>query len=243
MDDLPTAPTPRVLRLTITPVGGMRIIVGSTVPVTTSGGLPSSGVALGAFAEYDNGQTSYVDATWSTTDADVVAIANGTLTARKRGAATLTATFDGRTDTANVVVDGAFFGRWSGTYTVEQCTANSGSMQDLLCRPPSAGRSGLAPLGATFPFTIDIPDSSGDDITARVTLGIAEGVLSGKNRGGGFFHLTGDLPTQGGTVSVVDWNMRALNDVMEGAAQYHVRLHGVQGAGAVVLRVSNVVRQ
>lgn len=241
--EAPTAPTPRVMRLTITPVGGLRIIIGTNMPVTTSGGLPSGGVALGAFAEYENGQTSYVDATWTSSDTAVVAVANGVLETRKRGSAILTATFDGRTDRADVIVDGGFFGRWSGTYVVQQCSANSGSMDDVLCRQPSAGRSGIAPIGATVPFTIEIPETTSEDITARVNLGVAQGSLTGKNRGGGFFHVLGDLPIQGGTVSVVDWNMRGLNDAMEGLAHYHVRLNGVQGAGSVVLRLSNVVRQ
>lgn len=243
LHELPAAPTPRVVRLTITPVGGLRIVVGTSLPLTTSGGLPPNGVALGAFAEYENGQTGYVDATWTSSDADVVAVTNATVTSRKRGSATLTASFDGRSDTANVVVDGGFFGRWSGTYVVEQCTANSGSMQDVLCRPPSTGRSGIAPVGATLPFTIEIPETTSEDITARVNLGVAEGALSGKNRGAGLFYVTGELPAPGGTVNVVDWNMRGLNDVMEGVAHYQVRLHGLQGAGSVLLRLSNVVRQ
>lgn len=243
IDDLPTAASPRAVRLTITPTAGLHVLVGSSLPLTMSGGPPPGGVALGAFAQFNNGDAHYVNATWTSSDADVVAVANGTLTAGKRGSAVLTATFDGQTDTSDVIIDGGFFGRWTGTYTVVQCTANSGSMQDVVCRQPSTGRSGLAPAGAIIPVSIDIPETTSEDITARVTLGVTQGVLSGKNLGGGFFRLLGDLPIDGGTVSVVEWNMRGINDAMEGSAQYRITLHGLQGIGAVVLRLSNVVRQ
>lgn len=245
-DDLPTAPTPqppRPIRLTITPLGGGSILVGGTAPLATSGGLPTSGVALGAFAEYNNGQGRYVEAAWTSSDDSIVAVVDNTLVARKRGTATLTATFEGISDTEDFTVDGGFFGRWSGSYVVERCDGSTGSMQDVLCRPPSGSRSGIAPVGATLPFAIEIPETSSEDITARVFFGTVSGVLSGKNRGGGYFWLLGDVTGQGGRISIVEWNMRAARDVMEGVVLYQIRLDGVSGIGAVALRLSNVTRQ
>jgi hypothetical protein len=242
-DDLPTAPSLRVTKLTITPIGGGNILVGGTAPVVTSGGLPANGVALGAFAEYNNGQGRYVDATWSSSDDSVVAIIDRTLVARKRGTATLTASFDGQADTEQFIVDGAFFGRWSGAYLVEKCSANSGSVQDVLCRPPSAGRAGIAPVGATLPFALEISEVSSDDITGRVSFGTISGVLSGKNRGGGYFYLTGQIAGQGGVLNIADWNVRAANGVMDGVIAYQVKFDGLPGIGTVGVRLVNMTRQ
>lgn len=243
-DDLPTAPSLRATRLTITPVGGGNIIVGGTAPIATSGSLPNNGVALGAFAEYNNGQGRYVEAAWTSSDESILSVVNGTLVARSRGTVTLTATFEGLSDTEEFVVDGGFFGRWSGTYVVERCTGSSGSMQDVLCRPADAsGRAGIAPVGATLPFSMEISARSGDDITGRVSFGLISGVLEGKDRGAGYFYLTGQITGAGGTINIADWNMRASRDVMEGVFAYQVRIDGLPGVGAVGARLSNMTRQ
>ena len=245
-DKLPTGPSPqapRATRLTITPPGGGHILVGLTMPLATSGGLPTSGVAIGAFAQYDNGQGRYVEAAWTSSDETVLAVADNALVARKRGVVTLTATFEGISDTEEFTVDGGFWGRWSGSAVVEQCTASTGSMDDVLCRQPAGGRSGIAPIGARLPFAIEIPETSSEDITARVTLGTVSGVLAGKNRGAGYFSLLGDLTSPSGNIKIVEWNMRAAQDVMEGVMSYQIRIAGVSGEGAVGLRLVNATRQ
>ena len=116
-------------------------------------------------------------------------------------------------------------------------------MQDVLCQPASSGRAGQAPVGAALRFALDIPTTSGEDITAHVSLGQLSGMLTGKNRRGGHFSLTGQLPGPGGTIEVVEWNMRALRDLMEGVVGYKVTLDGVAGVGGVGARLSNVTRQ
>jgi hypothetical protein len=244
-DNLPTGPTPvlTVVKLTITPLGGGNILVGGTAPMTTSGGLPGSGVALGAFAEYNNGQGRYVEAVWTSSDDSILAVVDQTLVARKRGTATLTATFGGQSDTEDFVVDGGFVGRWSGSYVVEQCTGSTGSMQDVLCRAPSGSRSGIMPVGATFPFALEITETGGDDISGRVLFGTVTGVLAGKNRGGGYYYLMGDISGQGGTISIIQWNTRAANDLMEGVIAFQVKLDGVSGTGAVGVRLKEMRRQ
>jgi hypothetical protein len=245
-DDLPTAPTPqppRATRLTVTPLGGGNILVGATAPVATSGGMPTNGVALGAFVEFSNGQGRYVEAAWTSSDESVAAIVNNMLVARKRGTAVLTATFEGQSDSEEFTVDGGFIGRWSGTYVVERCVANSGSLQDVLCRPPGEGRAGIMPVGATLPFALEISEAGGDDITGRVFFGMVNGVLAGKNRGGGYFYLAGEIAGQGGAINIVDWNMRASRDVMEGVLAYQVKLDGLPGIGTVGARLANMTRQ
>lgn len=245
-DDLPTAPTPqpaRAVRLTITPVGGGSLLVGATAPVSTTGGLPSSGARLGAFAEFNNGQSRYIPASWTSSDEGIVAVVANTLVARRSGAATLTATFEGISDTEDFVVERGFFGRWSGTYVIDRCSGTSGSMEDVLCRPAEGGRSGIAPLGAVLPFALDIPETTSVDITGRVSFGQVNAVLSGKNRGGGYFYLAGQVPGAGGIINIIEWDTHAAGDVMEGRLAYQVRLEGLPGTGTVGGRLANMTRQ
>lgn len=240
---VPTAPSPRPTRLTITPLGGGTMIVGNTAPLTTSGAPAANGGALGAFAEYDNGQGRYVEAAWTSSDEDVVAVVGSMLVARGTGTAMLTATFEGLSDAENFQVDGGFFGRWSGSFVVEQCGANNSSMEHVLCRPEGDGGAGLAPVGATLAIALEIPETTGEDITGRVTLGQFSGALTGRNRGNGYFSLAGQAAAPGGSITFVDWNMRATGGVMEGVFGYHLTLDGVSGTGGVGARLSNVTRQ
>ena len=243
---LPTAPSavaPRVVKLTVTPVGGGTIVAGSTAPITTDGPLPSNGGALGAFAEYNNGQGRYVAASWTSSDDSIAAVVNDMLVGRKSGTVTLTATFEGHTDSEAFNVDGGFFGRWSGSYVVEQCGGSTGSMQDVLCRPPAGGRSGIAPVGATLPFALEITDAGGDDISGRVHFGALSGVLPGKNRGGGYFYLTGTVRGPGGAITIIEWNARAARDIMDGVISYRLTIDGVSGVGEVAVRLKDMTRQ
>jgi hypothetical protein len=249
--DLPAAPTPpaatlTLTRLTITPVGGGNVVVGGTAPIVTSGGLPSNAVALGAFAEYDRAPGRYVEATWTSSDSSVLTVANNTMTALKRGSVTLTATFGGRSDTEEFVVEGGIGGRWAGSAVVEQCAAGSGSMQDLLCRPATGGRSGMAPVGATLPFSMEITEN-GTELSGTVTFGFTTGSMSGTlrglDRGGGFFYLLGTIDTGGGSITLVRWDTRVVRDAMEGTVAYEVRLSGVPSHGAVGTRLANMTRQ
>jgi hypothetical protein len=240
--EAPTGPSPRVVRLTVMPVGGGTLLIGGAVAVTTSG-VPSSGAPLGAFAEYSNGQGRYVDAIWRSSDDNIVAVVDSMLVGRKVGKATLSATFEGHTDTEDFNVEPGFFGRWSGAYVIEQCEGSTGSMQDVLCRTPGGARSGIAHVGATFPFAAEMPETTSEDITGRVSLGAISGVLAGKNRGGGQFDLLGDITAPGGSISMVEWNTLALRDAMDGVFAYRIRMDGVAGTGAVRARLVNVTRQ
>src|SRR5687767_10032986 len=76
VSEVPTAPTVtvRIDTLTITPVGGGSMLEGLTTPITSSGGFPSTGATLGAFARYTDGSGRYVDAAWTSSNPQVLAI-------------------------------------------------------------------------------------------------------------------------------------------------------------------------
>ena len=240
-DQIPTGPTLSLTDLTITPVGGGSLTVGGSAPIVTSGGLPSNATALGAFARFSNGSGRYVEATWTSSDESVMAVVGTTLVARARGTVTLTATFEGRSDTENFIAEGGIPGRWAGSYIVEQCSANSGSMSEVLCGAP--GRApGIAAVGTTLPFSMEISEN-GTDLTAAVSFGQIRGTLTGKNRGGGFFYLEGIVEGPGGAINIVHWDTRVLRDSMEGFIAYQVRISGLPGIGAVAAKLENVTRQ
>ena len=238
----PTAPTPPpgvITALLITPPGGGVITVGNVVPITTSGTTPG----VGALARYADGTSGYVDATWTSSDTNVITVENTQLIARGRGTAILTATFGGRSDTESFTAEGGIAGRWRGTYVVEQCVANSGSMEEILCNPAGNTRpAGIAPVGAALPFSLEISEN-GADLTATVAFDPVHGTLTGKNRGSGFFFLQGAVDAQAGNFTVIHWDTLVTRDAMEGFIGYEVRLRGVPGFGTVAARLVNVARQ
>ena len=241
-DQIPTGPTAVSLTdLTITPVGGGTITVGGSAPIVTSGGLPTNATALGAFARFNNGSGRYVEATWTSSDESVIAVVGTTLVARGRGTATLTATFEGRSDTENFVAEGGIAGRWAGSYIVEQCGGSSGSMAEVLCGAP--GRApGVAAVGITLPFAMEISESE-NDITGVVSFGQIRGTLRGKNRGGGFFYLEGVVEGAGGAINIIHWDTRVVRDSMEGFIGYQVRISSLPGIGTVAAKLTGVTRQ
>lgn len=242
-DQIPVAPTPVVTLtdVTITPVGGGAILIGGTARMVTSGGLPTDGSALGAFARYNNGTGRYVEATWISSDDSIIAIVDSTLVARGRGTATLTATFEGRSDTETFVVEGGVAGRWAGSYVVEECTANSGSLSDVLCGAP--GRApGITAVGVTLPFSMEILENE-TNLTADVSFGQIRGTLRGKNRGSGFFYLEGVIEGAGGAINIVQWDTRVVRDSMEGRIGYQVRITGLPGFGGVGAKLTTMTRQ
>lgn len=242
--DNPVAPTPTptLSKLTITPVEGGTMMIGGSAAIVSSGGMPSNAVVLGAFAEFSNGPGRYVAATWTSSHPTVVSVDNTTLTAMGRGAAIVTATFEGRSDDAPFEVVGGIAGSWAGTYVVQQCTGSSGSMNEVMCAPPNSGRqAGFAHVGATLPITMELTEN-GDDVTGVVTLGTVRGTLTGKNRGTGFFYLTGMIEHAAGVVSISHWDTQVQRDVMEGFINYQVRLSSLPGTGSAATRLVNMTR-
>lgn len=234
-------PSVTVTDLTITPVGGGALRVGGSVPIVTSGGLPATGAVLGAYARFTGGGAQYVDATWTSSDDSIIAIVGGTLVGRGRGTVTLTATFGGRSDTETFVGEGGIAGRWEGTYLVEQCSANSGSLSEILCGAP--GRApGRAAIGTTLPFALDIAEHD-TNLTATVILGPSRGTLTGTHRGAGFLTLQGAVDGSGAAINVIHWDTRVVRDTMEGFIGYEIRIANLPGQGAVGAKLTGVTRQ
>lgn len=241
LDEIPTGPTAvTVIELTITPVGGATIAVGDEAPITTNGGLPTTGAVLGAFARFNNGAARYVEATWTSSDDTIITVSESRLIGRGRGTARLTATFEGRSASEQFTAEGGIAGRWSGSYVVEQCSATSGSMTEVLCgvegRPP-----GFAAVGRTLPFTVEIVENN-RDLTGVVSFGQNRGTLTGRNRGSGLFYLLGAFEGNGGAVNVFHWDARVVRDAMEGFIGYELRLQGFPGMGRVGARLTNMTR-
>lgn len=242
----PSAAAPTLTNLTITPVGGGTLMAGGVAPITASGPLPATGAVLGAFAQYSDGSGRYVEASWTTSDAAVLVVEGTSLLARGRGTATLTATFEGRSATEQFVVEGGIPGTWAGSYVVDQCVSNSGSMDELLCSQPQGGRpGGVFRPGSRLPITLTIaqPSAAAPDITGELVLGQARGTLTGINRGAGFYYLQGTLAAAGTEVRITYWDARVTGDRMEGFINFQVRFGGIPGAGAVAVRLEDVVRR
>jgi hypothetical protein len=231
--------------LTLTPVGGGTMLVGSIAPITTEGPLPSSGPRLGAFAQFSDGTGMYVSATWTSSDETVILIADNAFRARQTGTVTITATFNGRSDSETFQVQPGVPGLWAGTYVVQQCQANSSAMLDVLCSETgNGGRGGAFRIGSTLPITMDISQPGiGPEITGTVSLGQARGTLNGMNRGAGLFSLAGDLAATGTLVSITHWDARAQQDAMEGFINFRVQFNAVTGIGEVATRLTGVTRQ
>jgi len=240
VDGPPTTPTPAVtLRaLTVTPVGGGTLLQGHTAPILTSG----STLGLGAWAQYSDGTAKYVAATWTTSDANVIAIDGESIRAVNRGTAMLTASAEGKTASESFRVEPNMAGTWSGNLVVDQCGAGSGSMGELICNDVPSHPRGLLAVGVSVPITLQI-QKSGDALTAAVTSGEWRGTLSGTDRGSNFMSFSGSLTGNRTTITIVFWNSQAKTDVMEGQIGFEVRIDNVPSNAAVVAHFENVTRR
>ena len=226
------------MTLTITPTGGV-ITVGNSAPITVTGTTPG----LGAFARFSDGTGHYVEAAWTSSDESIIAIEGGRLIARDRGQATLTATFEGMSDTETFVAEGGIAGRWRGTYTVQQCGGSTGSMEEVLCNPAGNTRPvGRAAVGTTLPLSMEITEN-GTDLIAIVSFGDVRGTLTGKNRGAGFFFLQGAFEMNRSTINLIRWDTRVVRDGMEGFIGYQLRTPDLPGFGTVAAQLTTMTRQ
>jgi len=217
------------------------MLVGTTVPVTASGPLARS---FGAYAEYSDGTGSFVPAIWASSDPNVIVIRDGEVVAVGRGTATLTATAEGRTANETFTVEPGVPGSWSGAFVVTGCQAGNGSLFDLICGTAQGARPGGAlTVGTVVPMVLQIAKADGNALTATAQLGEWRGTLGGTDRGANFLTLAGELRVNQTTLSVVYWDARVLQDVMDGFLGLEVRIAGVPSHAVVSARLENVVRR
>lgn len=242
--ELPTSPTPAVTikSLTITPVGGGSLIAGQSAPITSSGPFQGSGGTLGAFAQYTDGSGKYVEATWTTSDAAVVVVNDGSLVGMARGTARLTARAEGMSATEMFNVEPNMAGTWSGKVVIDECAAGSGSMSELVCGNAPGRPPGLAPVGMALPIAFQI-QKNGGDLTATAQIMDVSGILRGLDRGQNFLTLAGDLTINRTTLTVVYWDTRVRTDLMEGFVGFEVRIAGFPSNAAVTAHFDNVTRR
>lgn len=219
------------------------MLVGGSAPIIASGPLPSSGAVIGAFAQYTDGSGKYVEARWTTSDARVIVVADSAFQAIGPGSATLTATAEGMTASETFTVDAGIAGNWSGNYVVDECLANSGSMQELICAQPTPGRqAGSMPVGMSLPISLLIA-KSGDALTATARFGELSGTLTGTDRGLNLLTLTGVLTARTTTVTLTYWDGLVRKDVMEGFIGFDVFIAGLPGRAAVTAHFDTVNRR
>ncbi len=244
--ELPAAPTataPAIRRLTVTPVGGGNMIAGAVAPITSSGPFPVTGGVLGAFAQYVDGSSKYVEARWTTSDANVIVVEESAFKAVGRGSATLTAAAEGMTASETFTVEPGIAGNWSGNYVVDNCQASSGTMQELICAPITPGRpAGTMPVGVSAPISLQI-SKSGTDLTAAAQFGELRGTLTGTDRGVNFLTLRGELSARTITVTLVHWDAQVRTDVMDGFIGFEVRIAGVPGLAALTAHFETLNRR
>lgn len=244
VDELPTSPTAAgpppitVTKLTITPVGGGSLIAGNAAEITASGPFPSTGAVLGAFAQNSDGSGQYVEAAWTTSDANVIAISGTRFAAVNRGTATITATAHGLTATETFTVEPNVAGTWTGRYIVDKCAAGSASMEELIC----GKAKGVLQVGAAAPATFTIT-KDGTALSAVTAFGELRGTLTGTDRGQNFLTLKGDLKVNQTTLTLVYWDARVRTDAMEGFIGFEVRIDGVPSWAAVSAHFDSVTRR
>ena len=231
----------RIKKLAVTPVGGGTMTAGGTVDITSSGPFSSSTPVLGAFAQYSDGSGKYIEATWTTSDPNVVVVSDAVLRAIGRGTATLTATAQGQTASESFTVEPNVAGTWTGTYVIDTCDAGSGSMFEAVCGTPGRAR-GMFPVGTALPVTFQLA-KSGNNLTAVTAFGDLRGTITGTDRGANFVTLLGNLTGNRTTLTLVHWDSRAQIDLMEGFIGYEVRIDGVPNHAAVTAHFDNLTRR
>lgn len=223
--------------LIVTPSGGATLIAGMTQPIVTSGNT----LGVGAWAQYSDGSSKYVEANWTSSDTGVIAFDGSSMQAVGRGTATVTAQAEGMSGTETFTVDPNMAGAWGGNLVVDQCSAGSGSMMELVCSADPA-RRGVLPVGTAAPVAFQI-QKNGTDLVATTALGNSRGTLQGSDAGGNFFWLLGDLTASNTRITVVQWHAQVTKDAMDGQVGFEVRVDNVPSHAVVVAHLDQVKRR
>lgn len=237
--ETPTAPAGvRVTALTMTPVGGGTMIAGDSIPITSSG----TTLGLGVMAGYSDGSVSYVHAAWTSSDTSVITVDGVSMAAIGRGTARVTARAEGLAVTEPFTVEPTVAGIWSGGLVVEQCSANSGSMSEVICRSDPPSKRGLFPVGGWTPISLQI-QKNGRDLVVTGGVGEVRGALGGTDLGSNYLTLQGELRSNQTRLSILEWKAHVATDVMESQVAFEVRIDGLPGHALVVARFDQVTRR
>ena len=137
---------------------------------------------------------------------------------------------------------GGITGSWAGTYVV----AAMRRQQRLDARGDVHGAE-YRTTGRLRARRRDPADHDGADRKRRRhyrrgALGTVRGTLTGKNRGAGYFYLTGVIEHAAGVVNISHWETQVQRDEMQGFINYQVRLGSLPGIGNAATRLVNMTR-
>lgn len=143
-----------------------------------------------------------------------------------------------------------YSGRWSGTYVVEQCTATSGSMSDVLCSEPHGSNTtgGLFQPGANLPMTLELAQNN-NALAGTLGLGQISGNVIGLVTDAQTLRVTGGTSFTDSangfvvTNTITEWDSAIAGDqTLAGTFTFNVRVNIFPGNGVVRVRMVNVRR-
>ena len=139
-----------------------------------------------------------------------------------------------------------YAGRWQGSYIVEECAGNSGSMDDILCSAPRPGNSGgIFQRGAAFPIAIELTQN-GSAVTGILSLGTITGTVTGIVRSDQRLSLSGTVIASGTgftvTSRLTEWDTFLSGGRMDGRIGFDSTISILPGSGVIRARLSNVFR-
>lgn len=141
-----------------------------------------------------------------------------------------------------------YAGRWSGNYIVEQCSATSGSMGDVLCSAPHGSSSGgIFQIGVARPIVVELAQN-GSSVDGTVSLGSVRGSVRGSVSANQSLLLSGTLTASDATVGltitsvIASWDSFINGAVHDGNFAFNIKTNVYPGDGVVRARLSNVRR-
>jgi len=215
-DSTPTAPTPTAPAVTGLSVTGLDAIRTNFYANFT------------AQSTMSDGSTQTVQPSWTSSNPDVASIAaNGDVSGISNGAATITATYQGRSASRSVRIVSNFGGTWSGSYRITKCDQSAAFAGWCV---------GIGGVGAVLPVALSLTQGGAgrDQITGTIALGTITGNSSGNVTHDGRLILGGTFTNAiSGTVFVVTiggWDTRLSGaSGMAGGWSQSIRANGFPG--------------
>jgi hypothetical protein len=175
-----------------------------------------------------DGSTQTVTPSWASSSPDVAAVAaNGDVSGISNGAATITATYQGRSASRSVRIVSNFGGNWSGSYRITKCDQSAAFAGWCV---------GIGGVGAVLPVALALTQGGAgrDQVAGTISLGSITGNTSGNVTQDGRLILGGTFTNAiSGTVFVVTiggWDTRLSGaSGMAGAWSQSIRANGFSG--------------